>query len=245
MDKIKTLKNLGLTEYEAQISLTLLKIGKSKASEISKNCAVPKNKIYDSLETLSKKGIVQIVPSSPKKYFIQNIQTLNILLQNKKEELENLKQDFEKLKKLEKQNNLSSTNEPISIINGKEALLSKLKQEASNLSKECLIVSKGTQANPTLIRLTEYAIKKGVKTRILFPKTDTNKIAEWKTIGAKIKYLEKSPELSFSIFDNKICRLNININNDSNDPTLWIENKNFLNLLKEKFEILWKQAKNK
>jgi hypothetical protein len=46
----------------------------------------------------------------------------------------------------------------------------------------------------------------------------------------------------FSIFDDSKCRININLGLDINDPTIIIENRAFISILKEKFEKLWEEA---
>lgn len=242
MNEIETLRKLGLTEYESQIILVLLHLGASKVGAIAKKCTVPKNKIYESLENLSKKGIVQIIPSSPKKYFIKNINSLNLLVKQKEEDLKQLKQNFKELELIKADKTIQSVNEPVSIIYGHEAFLAKLKESTEKLQKESLVVAKKVRADPVLLRLTRQAIKRGVKIRMLFPKIDLDKVKEWSDIGVKIRFLKEKPEMPFSIFDDKLCRLNVNITDNLSDPTLWIENKAFINILKEKFNSLWKES---
>jgi hypothetical protein len=62
-------------------------------------------------------------------------------------------------------------------------------------------------------------------------------------IGVKIGYLKEKPEMMFSIFDDNKCRININLGLDINDPTIIIENKAFISILKEKFDKLWAESK--
>lgn len=243
MTEIEILKKLGMTEYESQISFALLKLGASKVSDLTKKCPVPKNKIYECLDNLSRKGVVQVIPSNPKKYFIKEINSLKILINQKEEDLEQLKREFLQLKKIKQDKLLQSVTEPISIIYGHEAFLSKIKEAIQQVSRENLVLAKKVRTDAVLLRLTEQAIKKGVKVKIIFPKIDLDKVKEWKKAGAKIKFLDNMPEIVFSTFDDKICRLNINLSDNLSDPTLWIENKQFVNILREKFIKLWKEAK--
>ena len=62
----KQLKQLGLTEYEIKVYLTLLKEGPKKGGEISKLSKVPHGKTYESLESLEKRGFVSVFPVKPK-----------------------------------------------------------------------------------------------------------------------------------------------------------------------------------
>lgn len=235
---IESLKKLGLTVYQSKLILTLLNLGASKASFIAKNCDVPKNKIYECLENLSKKGIVQVIPTIPKKYFIKSVNSILPLIKDKQEELEKISKKIHDFKKTSLNNVI---NEPVSIIYGHTAFVDKLKEETEKLEKECYVLAKKTKADPILLRLTESAIRRGVKVKMLFP-SPSNEADEWKKAGAKVKFID-SQELAFSIFDDKICRLNINLGDNLNDPTIWIENKQFVNILREKFERLWKLSK--
>src|SRR3989344_518435 len=116
MDEKEILRNLGLTKYESDIVLALLPLGASKVSDIKKQCNVPKNKIYESLGNLSRKGIVQIIPTIPKKYFIRNIDSFKILIKQKEENLEQLRKEISRLKKIREDKVVQAVNEPISII---------------------------------------------------------------------------------------------------------------------------------
>jgi len=66
---------LGLNKYEINTYESLVKLGKSTATKISKNSGVPYGKIYETLSSLERKGLVvtltgnvkNFVPSDPKK----------------------------------------------------------------------------------------------------------------------------------------------------------------------------------
>lgn len=240
MDEFETLRKLGLTEYESKIVLSLLALGASKASEIYKKCNIPKNKIYESLQNLTRQGIVKEIPSNPKKYFIKNSDSLNILVKNKESELEEIKNSIEQLNNIKK-GNFQSINEPVSIIYGSKAFLNMIQEFTRQLKKENLIVVKRTKADPVTLRLTEQAIKQGVKIKMLVYEKNES-IKEWEKIGVKIRYLKEKPDIIFSIFDDSKCRININLGLDINDPTIIIENRAFISILKEKFEKLWEEA---
>jgi sugar-specific transcriptional regulator TrmB len=162
------------------------------------------------------------------------------LLKNKENELNELKKPFEELKKIKK-GNLQSINEPVSIIYGTKAFLNMIKDFTMKLKKENLIVIKKAKADPATLRITEEAVKRGVKIKMLvYEKNELLK--EWAKIGVKIHYLKEKPEMIFSIFDDSKCRININLGLDINDPTIIIENRAFISILKEKFEKLWEEA---
>lgn len=60
MEKLITImKTYNFTEYETKAYVTLLKLGKVTGYELSKQSSIPRSKIYNVLETLYKKGLVQ------------------------------------------------------------------------------------------------------------------------------------------------------------------------------------------
>ncbi len=58
MKEFDVLKNLGLTKYEAVVYLVLLKLGKATVGEICKESNTPRPRVYDTLESLERKGFV-------------------------------------------------------------------------------------------------------------------------------------------------------------------------------------------
>lgn len=243
MTEIETLKKLGLTDYEAKIALALLKLGPSKVREIYKECYVPKNKIYECLDNLIKKAIIEVLPTIPKRYLIKNINSLDNLIKKKEKDLEVLKKDLYSLKKL-KLNNPSSSKESVLIIYGHEPFLTKLKESLSKVSKENLILARKLRTDPVIIRLTKEAIKRGAEIRMLLPSNiEKSKAREWEEIGVKIRFLKENPSMPFSTFDNFTSRINLNVQDNVNDPTLWIDSAQFIQVLREKFNNIWKSVK--
>ncbi len=67
-DRLSKMKELGLTEYQARVYLTLLDLGVAKASQIPTLSRVPRTRIYSTMNQLHEKGLVEIIPESPIKY---------------------------------------------------------------------------------------------------------------------------------------------------------------------------------
>ena len=57
MVNISKLKEIGLSDSEANVYLTLLKLGEATVAEISQSSGLHRTNIYDSLEKLKEKGI--------------------------------------------------------------------------------------------------------------------------------------------------------------------------------------------
>lgn len=67
-EAIEMLKELGLTEYDAKIYLTLVARSPLTATDISRESDVPMSKIYGVLDRLENGGWISVVPERPKQY---------------------------------------------------------------------------------------------------------------------------------------------------------------------------------
>ena len=65
----KVLHELGLTEYETRAYLSLIEEGVMTASEISEHGSVPYSKIYETLNSLEKKGWIETEKGRPSRYY--------------------------------------------------------------------------------------------------------------------------------------------------------------------------------
>jgi Predicted transcriptional regulators len=65
---IDSLKTLGLTEYEAKVYSTLVLFDRAEVKQIYEYLDAPKPSVYQSLKTLTDKGLVQVVNAKPAVY---------------------------------------------------------------------------------------------------------------------------------------------------------------------------------
>ncbi|MFX1298369.1 MAG: TrmB family transcriptional regulator, partial [Promethearchaeota archaeon] len=65
---IELLKSANLTTYEINAFITLLKSNSMTARKISNKSKVPQGRIYEILDELKKKGMIEILESRPKKF---------------------------------------------------------------------------------------------------------------------------------------------------------------------------------
>lgn len=84
---ISSLRDFGLTDYEARVYNSLVDQGVSSATEISVQSKVPRARIYDVLSTLARKGWVQIIEGSPTMYVSFDIKEIENKLKKKEEKM--------------------------------------------------------------------------------------------------------------------------------------------------------------
>lgn len=88
MDEKTVLLNLGLSEGEAKVYLSLLKLGPSPVSEITKDTGQHRTTVYDFLDHLLEKGLVSSVTKESVKYFkVSPPEKFQDLLKEKEENL--------------------------------------------------------------------------------------------------------------------------------------------------------------
>ncbi|MFC6826293.1 TrmB family transcriptional regulator [Halopelagius fulvigenes] len=67
-DAVEALGNLGLTEYEARCFIALNRVEQATAKEISQLSDVPRSRVYDTVDKLHKRGLVDVQQSDPRQY---------------------------------------------------------------------------------------------------------------------------------------------------------------------------------
>jgi len=67
---MRTLKDVGLTNNESRVYVTLAALGEATAYKIAQECEVKKPTVYITLEDLRKKGLVLKVPRAKKQTFV-------------------------------------------------------------------------------------------------------------------------------------------------------------------------------
>ena len=95
---IERLKKLGLTTYESQAYIALLKLGDSEADEIAQNAKIPMGRIYNVLSSLEEAHLVRAQDTRPRRYACVDAgAALTRLCSTKQEELKQASQEIEAL----------------------------------------------------------------------------------------------------------------------------------------------------
>lgn len=79
---VDSLESLGLREYEAKCFVALVQLSEGTAKEVSKVASVPRSRVYDSLEKLQNRGLVDVRESNPRKYRGVSVETAIQTLRN-------------------------------------------------------------------------------------------------------------------------------------------------------------------
>ena len=139
-DAKKILHQIGLTEYETRAYLILLERGVMTASEVSEHGGVPYSKVYETLNSLERKGWVEVERGRPSRYFpkapSESLEAARLRLEDmvgswKRVILGELQPLYEKRELMEKPD--------IWILRGEFSILAKLKEMLDVARNELMI----------------------------------------------------------------------------------------------------------
>lgn len=240
MKTVETLMECGFNLYEARVLLALAKLKTATASEIGRDSNVPKNKVYEVLDIFKRKGIVQLLPSKPKRYDLVNFQqVLKERIDEKKKHLENIDKNLNKL--YENLNTNKTYEDTFWIMEGIDAMVNKIVDTLGDIKEESIGFVDVWVVKPENLMAVKKAIKRGVKFYFLgtIDKESKPMAKRYAKLGVKIRnYPIKGA--GYSIFDSKYVQLRVTTDKLIN---LWIENPNLANIMRQHFFELWKQAK--
>jgi len=138
----RVLRELGLTEYETDTYLALLKSGTLTASEVSEQSNVPYSKIYEVLNALEKKGWIEVEHGRPSKYFPKSpIEALSMTKLQFEEKLHNWEKTIAtEIQPIFEQREIREKPD-IWILRGELNVVAKLQEMLDNVKNEAMIAA--------------------------------------------------------------------------------------------------------
>jgi sugar-specific transcriptional regulator TrmB len=187
---IRNLEKLGLTENEAKAYVGLVSLREATAREIHEVTNVPRAKIYEILDTLSKKGYLEVRQGSPT-YF---------RAVDPKEVIKEIRDDFLNcsIDALNQLNELSyelPKSSPVWYIQSDRVMKTRIREIMDGIREELIIYS----TNPEFIQEFEPEIKKLEK--IYSVKLIVDKLDKFTSISLDFRETSKK----FTSFMNKIA----------------------------------------
>jgi sugar-specific transcriptional regulator TrmB len=248
------LSEIGLSESEKKVYLTLLDLGDSTRQNIVDKSGVSGSKIYELLEKLQQKGLVSIYIQNKIKHFkpTNPTQILNFI-QKKKEKIIDLEEQTKLLiPDLLLRFNSSKKGQEVELILGVKGLEMIFREQVEILKKgETCYVLGGTWGTGEQIeeRTQEFFEKihvirenKKIKTKMLFnikQKDTTKKLYSSKKYPSTItRYIEHTSPVAINIYKNKT----IIIIFGKEISSICITSQDVANSFIEYFDLLWKNS---
>ncbi len=209
-ERLSKMKELGLTEYQARVYLTLLDLGVAKASQIPTISRVPRTRIYSTMNQLHEKGLVEIIPESPIRYKPVPLNDyLDRVAESHRQTAESIKQKKDKLTDEFAVKVTAEAEETgrFEAIYGRRNVRDRLNRMYEESESE--ILSIGTVQSPTRIfrsRLPtiEERFKHGVEIRYAFPIDGSNRDnAQILSQYADVKNIDLNLSMYFLVVDSR------------------------------------------
>lgn len=231
----ENLNEIGFSDSESIIYLTLLKKGESSVSEISQISGLHRTNIYDTLEKLKEKGLVAYILKENKQFYRAN--DPDTVLNYLKEKEESITKIIPKLKEIQ-----SSIKEKVSveILKGEQGIKSALRDILSK-KEDVIGYSISGQLRKFLPEFADYYFREQNKHKIKHRFIYTKGIIKPPSKFYEIKYLPKE----YTSTTLNLCYSNIILNLiwEPEMIVIRIKCKALADNYKQYFELLWKIAK--
>lgn len=245
MELPQYLDSLDFNSYQKKVILFLSGIDSASAQQIIKGSAVPQGRIYEVLNTLNKKGLIQVHPGAPKLFSIKNVkESLSNYLTAKKIKID---EEISELKELDlkPKTYLKESTPSVEVILGREEHLHKVIEFRNSAQKELLQIAPsfvGTFASSLAL---EKALQRGIKVKVItYAITPENKkmVRTLLENGGELRILPAKDLLVLQIKDRE--ELILGMHGEKEERTLiYSRNKALLETLIETFDKMWTSAK--
>ncbi|MDD5417099.1 MAG: helix-turn-helix domain-containing protein [Candidatus Aenigmarchaeota archaeon] len=249
-------KHLGLTQYEAKALITLFGYGKCTAEKITTIAGVPLPRVYDTMDSLAKRGFISVSKTRPEVFKAVDPKRLyEILAEEERKKTEDRMNDFKSiipqiLKHVSKTSSVSEEEEEVFALLKKRVNLRKDREYFHAIAKKEILCFAGDMSwiknSEDLIRNTTR-IK--IKYNVLYCKngsiSETN-ARKFRRLGAKVKYYADTGEIRCIIIDRKWISLVIKKFKtavESEYSIININNAMIANVFARYFYALWEKAK--
>ena len=238
----KELRDLGFTDNEVKIYITLLRIGRGKAGRISKESSMERTSTYNALKKLQEKGLVSYVIEANRKIFA--VAEPNKILDMFKEKEERAKLVIPKLEQLKKAEQEKENLLKFRGYAGIKTVLNDILKTCKDGEEHYIMGSEGqlTQRMPTFAKIfVARKDKKKLYAKVLLRKG--GRFSDVRSKYAKVRFLPQDVQ-SQSV---------TNIYGDKVAIILWseipeaiiIDDKSTAETYKAYFEFMWKNASTK
>lgn len=256
-DVIKILNDLGLTNYEARVYLTLISLGAMTATQLSFQAKIPRPKVYGAIRKLVEKGLVFILPEKPEKYTGASPSIFYSILEDRARQIRTTNTIIKILEKKYKEMKRSEyeSEREILVIKGRENIYQKIKEAANRMRKEALLLTTANGLIRTYRGFKDLIAKKkgkGINLKIItcinqFNYEFVEKLISLSPKEIQIRHMNELTKMRILIIDNKEMILfeavpdNISTSSMA-DIGIWTNSKSFLSLMKYCFYAYWERA---
>jgi sugar-specific transcriptional regulator TrmB len=250
----QVLTGLGLTLVQAEVYLTLARIGKATIKSLSNAAGMDRANVYRTILKLLALGLIQEIITTPTMYQSVPLQeVVTVLLKQKKEQYVTIKSKSQKiLKRREKEIDDTPFEESEFILIPKgSGIIRKVHEMVGRTQKShCTLFYWSDFKNTPMdiFKIWKTFLDKGVKITALVY------LEEGEDFSTKLSNLKKNElfnirkvsmpvKFTLSIYDGKEAFVSTIPKIASGPPSLWINNPNIVYVFQQYFDSLWGKSK--
>jgi len=241
------LEKLGLTEYEAKTLSALFNLHEAEAPEISRLAQVPKTRVYDVLDRLTKKNLIIEIHGRPKRYMsIEPEKVFNSLIEEKRKELSDLEKRAVELRDNITVSAGDGRHEKVMKVKEKSDFMKILGQEIDSAKESVHAITPINKEHSLLRDSVRNARERNVEVKLISKINEGgDKVAkEFTQAGASLREFEHG--INTYIIDGK--KVVLALSDFSSDKpeyhfTIWPDNKPMASALKKYFDHAWEMGK--
>ncbi|MFH1307974.1 MAG: helix-turn-helix domain-containing protein [archaeon] len=227
-------EELGLNKNEGKCYETLVRFGKLGAGEISNKSGVPYGRIYNILDSLIHKGLINSVPEKTKKFVPASPENFIELIEKKQKVLENAKIKARTMKQLYE----VKEKNPVVMVEGRKAFY-KIVDEMKESQKYDYAIKWTSEYRPDWLKKAKKYIRQEKEIKVLtrYDKETEKDVKSWLKVYKSIRKIDNEG-IAMSISDDKEVMISL-INNN---VTLLIRDKAFAKIMKKLFLAYYEDA---
>ncbi|MBT0158676.1 helix-turn-helix domain-containing protein [Candidatus Bathyarchaeota archaeon A05DMB-2] len=255
-ESTQLLNELGLTETQTKLYLSLLKNGSADAKTLASHSGIPRTAVYRVLHELQQKGLVEQEIALPNKFQATPIRPgLQILMTQKLEEhrkIEKKAKEFLQRFQENEEEAAQAQEYKFLIIDGKERQIQKMRRQNDSAQRSVDVLSTlnwWLQIINVCFENYEKALNRHVKYRTIIEKTKTDASFP-KEVHAllskpnfKLKLIQRPLDTNAAVFDRREATFNFYPSKSlAESHFIWTNHPSFIAMCQSHFERLWKQA---
>src|SRR5213594_228638 len=250
-ERLRKLREFGMTEYQARAYLALLDLGTATASQVPAISRVPRTRIYATMQQLHGKGLVEIIPETPLKY--KPVPFSNYLAKRATEERQRAEQLEASIAQLEKEFAIVGGQAPVEAgrfeaVYGRRNARERLIKMYSGAKREAYGI--GTTKSPGRIMrafgsILQEKAKDGVALHYAFPVTGDN----WKDVAlletvAEVRNIDFHMPVYMHVVDRREFLMSHPIPDDDSsyrgeDIAIWTNDEAIAGAMQAMAEKIW------
>lgn len=251
---LQTLVGCGLNEYESRAYSSLVFLGTSKASVISNESNVPQSKIYDVLEELMKKRLVEVFDGRPKEFkAVEPEIALKKILEERWKEIDALKQKVDMMSAFLKPAAKEETLNGVWTIKGRKwvEFFDKIVEMTGRSKKYVYGITRDYSRSAEFSNAVKKCMKRGIDVRVIGLEAvtgDNYYKAKWyHEQGVKLRVFETKIHPRIALIDGKEVLIRLDYEPSKRDnfrfSALWSEDPSLVRIFDSYVKSMWTSAK--